>query len=205
MPSSRLFSATVFATGAVLACGTLTSPLAAKEVPGAPLDHVVIHVDSISKDTPIRIQEFSADAADMGHVKKESHRQVAQGMMKKAPALLAEELHAGLQEAGFKDVAIAKEGDTLPAKHYLITGKFTVLHPGSQQQRLWIGFGAGKSKTCIAGEVTDQAGKALAEFENCRVGTWWGGSEGEIRNDSRGTGNHLSGFMHHWAEGDYEE
>lgn len=180
-------------------------PAAAKIVPGAPLDYAVIHVDSISKSTPIRIQAFSADKADIGHVKKESHKKQAQRMMQQAPTLMAEELKVGLKEAGFNDVAVVSKGDALPPKHYLIRGDFTVLHPGSQQERLWVGFGAGKSKTCVEGKVADQAGKDLADFKNCRVGTWWGGSEGEIRNDSRGIGNHIAGFMHHWAEGDYAD
>ena len=179
---------------------------AATEVPGAPLDHVVIHVDSISKETPIRIRAFSTDQAEIGHVKKAAHREEADRMKQYAPTLLTEELGTSLRAAGFKDVAVVKSGDTLPKSCYVIDGKFTVLHPGSQQERLWIGFGAGKSKTCIAGKVTDQAGKNLAEFDNCRVGTWWGGSEGEMRDDdSRESGNHISGFMHHWAEGDYAD
>lgn len=183
----------------------ITPPVVAKIVHSAPLDYAAIHVDSISKSTPIRIQAFSADKAEIGHVKKESHREQTKRMMQNAPTLLAEELKAGLKEAGFKDVAVVKKGDSLPKTHYLIQGEFTVLHPGSQQERLWVGFGAGKSKTCVEGKVTDQASKDLADFQNCRVGTWWGGSEGEMRNDSRGSGNHISGFMHHWAEGDYAD
>lgn len=178
---------------------------AATEVHSAPLDHAVIHVDSISKETPIRIRIFSADGAEMGRVKKATHREQVERMKQHAPILMAAELASGLREAGFKDVAILEEGDPLPKPSYVIEGKFTVLHPGSQQERLWVGFGAGKSKTCIAGKVTDQTGKDLADIENCRVGTWWGGSEGEIRNDSRASGNHISGFMHHWAEGDYAD
>ena len=56
--------------------------------------------------------------------------------------------------------------------------------------------------TYFAGKVTDQTGRDLADIESRRIGTWWGGSEGEIRNNSRASGNHISGFMHHWAEGD---
>lgn len=190
---------------AVTASLAVALPVGAKIVPGAPLDYAAIHVDTISKDTPIRIRAFSADKAEMGQVKKASHREQAERMKKDAPPLMAEELEAGLREAGFKDVAIVKKGDALPETAYLLTGAFTVLHPGSQQERLWVGFGAGKSKTCMEGQVTDQTGKDLADFKNCRVGTWWGGSEGEVRNDSRANGNHLSGFMHHWAEGDYAD
>jgi len=194
----------------VLAASTLGGPavpeaVAAEEVHGAPLDHVVIHVGSISKDTPVRIQPFSAKNAEIGKVNKESHRQQAEQMKHNAPTMFTEALKTSLREAGFKDVAVVKGGEELPKAYYLIDGKFTVLHLGSQQERLWVGFGAGKSKTCVAGKVTDQAGKDLADFENCRVGTWWGGSEGEMINDSRGSGNHISGFMYHWAEGDYAE
>lgn len=204
MSKIRVVFPTVLAI-VVLACGAFAPPVAAKIVHGAPLDYAAIHVDSISKSTPIRIQVFSADKADMGNVKKASHQEQADRMKTDAPRLLAEELAAGLREAGFTDVAVVKRSDSLPPTHSLIAGHFTVLHPGSQQERLWVGFGAGKSKTCMEGKVTDQAGKDLADFQNCRVGTWWGGSEGEMRNDSRASGNHLSGFMHHWAEGDYAD
>lgn len=203
----RLIPTRLIAVGAVFVIGNVAVPAveAADQVYGAPLDHVVIHQRSISKDTPIRIRPFSAQDAEMGHVKKASHREQAEQMQREAPSLLLSELESGLRAAGFKDVAVAKKGDTLPPSCYVIDGKFTVLHPGSQQERLWIGLGAGKSKTCFAGKVTDQGGKDLADFENCRVGVWWGSSKSEMRDDSGETGNQITGFMHHWAEGDYTD
>ena len=47
------------------------------------------------------------------------------------------ELKSDPREVGFKDVEVVKKGDALPPTHYLIDGHFTVLHPGSQQERLW--------------------------------------------------------------------
>jgi len=41
------------------------------------------------------------------------------------------------------------------------SGKLTVLHPGSQSTRVWVGLGAGKSKTCVSGQITDQDGTVL--------------------------------------------
>ena len=172
---------------------------------GAPLDHVTIHVSSISKDTPVRIRPFPAANASMGHAKKAEHREQAERMKQEVPGLLLTSLVNKLKAAGFADVAVLEKDEQAPEKAYIIEGKFTVLHPGSQQERIWLGLGAGKSKTCVAGRVTDQAGKSLADFENCRVGTGWHETEHQIEEDARETGANLTGFMHHWAEGDYAD
>ena len=189
-----------------LACGVavgLAPAAAAKEVPGAPLDHVSIHVSSISKDTPVRVQAFPSTDASMGHAKKAAHQEQAKRMMKESPGLLLNSLVSKLEAAGFSDVAVLEAGAEAPSDAYVIEGEFTVLHPGSQQERIWFGLGAGKSKTCIAGKVT-QGGKTLADFQNCRVGVTWTKSEHQIEEDATETGANITGFMHHWAEGDYK-
>jgi hypothetical protein len=47
-----------------------------------------------------------------------------------------------------------------------VTGRFTKLDPGSENLRIWIGLGAGESKVCISGEVTDSGGNKLADLVN---------------------------------------
>jgi len=173
------------------------------EIPGAPLDRVVVHVASIDKDTPLRIRRFSADNADPGHVKAK-HRNEFETMKREGPEMLAGALVTSLRAAGFKDVEIIEGDEGLPASRIVIGGEFTVLHPGSQSTRVWIGLGAGKSKTCISGQITDQDGEVLAEFDHCRVGVWWGGSEEQMRDDSQQTGEHIAAFLHEWAEGEYD-
>ena len=113
------------------------------EVTHAPLDVAIIHVDTISRETPMRVREFDTDTAHLGTTK---HRSQAEDMEAVAPGRLAKEILNGLKANGFKDIAITKNGDELPASYLVIDGHFTVLNPGSATKRVLWGFGAGKTQ-----------------------------------------------------------
>ena len=78
---------------------------------GAPLDHVTIHVSSISKDTPVRIRPFPAANASIGHAKKAEHREQAERMKQEVPGLLLTSLVNKLKAAGFADVAVLEKDE----------------------------------------------------------------------------------------------
>ncbi len=84
---------------------------------------------------------------------------------------------------------------------FVIQGEFTMFDPGSQSARIMLGFGAGKSRVCISGMVTDRAGKVLARFQHCRKGTGWGKSGGELHKEARSLGYDVAAFLDGWAAG----
>ena len=182
----------------------LASPLLAqenREVKNAPLDFAMIHVAKISRVTPMRVREFDPEAADLG--KKIKHRDEALEMAKVAPGELSQELLRGLKANGFKDVAIVKEGEELPATCLVIDGNFTVLNPGSRYKRSAWGFGAGKTKVCIRGSVLDMDSKSLADFSNCRKGLGWGSATPQMSGDTVRMGDQIAQFVAEWADGRY--
>jgi len=182
--------------------GMALAPLAAasgRKIKNGPVDEATLHVDSISKETPLRVRAFSVSDADMG---KPKHRDTAKRAARHVAGLLALDLVESLREAGFRDVAFLDAGDALPSSYTLVEGAFTQLDAGSQTQRVLWGFGAGKSKVCVAGQVKDDSGKLLGDFKNCRKGLGWGSGEGQMEGDAREEGSHIAAFLSSWANGD---
>ena len=88
----------------------------------------------------------------------------------------------------------------------IIEGDFTVLNPGSKGKRYMVGFGAGKSKTCLEGKIVTPAGNVLADFDHCRsqaIGLFGGDSEAQMLKDSVKSGSRFAEFMSRWAAGGY--
>ena len=178
------------------------------EINSSPLDHLVLFQDSIDRESPIRMQPFSADKADVGKSGRHKYVDAARRMKETAPTALANALVDKLTGTGFPDVADWDESEELPDNAIIIAGEFTVLIPGSQATRYWVGFGAGRSKVCGKGEVRTAAGDTLARFDHCRVGFMGltgGESSKQMTNDAYETGSHLAAFVAHWADGDYAD
>ena len=161
------------------------------------LDKSAAYVEKISKDAPVHVHLFSTANADLGNPK---FKDTANAMAKSAPHLLASDIVNELRESGFTSVSL-DETEGKPASEALnLTGRFTVLNPGSQNLRLWIGFGAGKSKVCVEGELTDSDGAKMAEFADCRSGLGWGESGPQGDKGAVILGERIAGFLIDLAE-----
>ena len=93
----------------------------------------------------------------------------------------------------------------MPAGALVVEGKFLTLDPGSRAKRYFAGFGAGKSSVKVAGTVKDASGRALATFEQRRIGTMGmggGDSLGKLMADSRSIGEDIAKFMSKWTRGE---
>ena len=149
------------------------------------------------KTTSIHIHPFSTSEADLGNPK---FRDTAKAMAKSAPHLLAADIVESLRGAGFTSVTLDESEGIIPPDTLNVTGRFTKLDPGSQNLRVWIGFGAGESKVCISGEVTDSSGNKLANFADCRNGLGWGSSEPQVDQGADILGERVAGFLIDWAD-----
>ncbi len=172
-----------------------------RKVQHGPVDYAVVHVDRIARDTPVRIRDFSVERAHLGNPK---HRDVSEKVAAAAPHLLSADLLEALRARGFTDVAPAGEGDS-EGPVLVIEGRFTMLDPGSQAARIMLGFGAGKSRVCVSGDVVDASGTVLATFEHCRKGTGWGDSGGELTKEASSLGEDIAAFLDAWASGRYAD
>ena len=159
---------------------------------GGKMDSQRVYDGELSKGDAIHIHLFSTTGADLG---KPKFRDTATAMSKSAPHLLATDVVETLRIAGFTAVTLDEtEGDRSP-KAINVTGRFTKLDPGSENMRVWIGLGAGESKVCIAGEVTDSDGNKLADFADCRNGLGWGASGPQGDKGAEILGTRLARFI----------
>ncbi len=111
-------------------------------------NNVLIYSEEMSTKTPIHVHLFSTSETDLG---RESSTDTTNAMVKSAPHLLAVDIVDRLRQSGFTQVTL-DESTGKPSDNALnLIGRFTILNPGSQNLRLWIGFGAGKSKVCVEG------------------------------------------------------
>jgi hypothetical protein len=174
------------------------------------LDKIELFVASLEKpgDLTIVIKPFDTSGTNLGtggKDGKEARQQEAKTMQNEGPRVLAERLAATLTESkSFKQVQVAKDGDTVPPGGVVIEGKFVTLDPGSRAKRYFAGFGAGKSSVEVTGAVKDANGKTLATFEQRRVGAMGmggGDSLGKLMSDSKDIGEDIGKFMTKWATG----
>jgi hypothetical protein len=62
------------------------------------------------------------------------------------------------------------DSEIMSGKVLILTGKITEINPGSRAARIWIGFGAGKSRVEIEGEIVDaKTQKTLLKFKQARA------------------------------------
>ena len=166
----------------------------------AAVDSAAVSEYRIARDSPLHVQLFDSAHADLGSPK---HRDTAELLARSAPHLLAVDIVESLRDAGFSNIVLDEEAATSSQKNLTLTGSFTDLNPGSQAARAWIGFGAGKSKVCIEGRVSDSSGDVLAEFSHCRKGLGWGDSSAQMASSAVRVGDSIATFLTEWANGDY--
>lgn len=161
------------------------------------MDYVAIHSGLLTKESAIHIHPFTTAEADLG---KPKFRDTAIAMAKSAPHLLATDIVETLRDSGFNSVTLDESNAARSADVISVTGRFTKLDPGSQNLRVWIGFGAGESQVCISGKASDPAGKTLAEFADCRGGLGWGKSGPQGEESAEILGARVASFLIKWAE-----
>ena len=130
---------------------------------------------------------------------KDNPIDTAQAMAKSAPHLLASDIVAALRNSGFSAVTLDESEGEPAADAMNLTGHFTKLDPGSQNLRLWIGFGAGESKVCVSGQLTDAKGKKLGDFADCRNGLGWGASGPQGDKGALILGDRIAKFLIDWS------
>ncbi|MCP4201227.1 MAG: DUF4410 domain-containing protein [bacterium] len=198
---------TLFLVLPVFASNSASNTEQGRVVDGEILDHAVIYQGSISKDQPIRVRLFASENADVGKTGKKKYSHIAIMMKQTAPTALLTQCLEGLREGSFADVAELKREDDPPKNALVIDGEFTMLNPGSQAKRYFVGMGAGRSKICVKGHVA-RAEDVLLEFEHCRIGAvglFGGNAAKQMNTDSLRTGGRVAEFMVEWARGAYAE
>lgn len=161
------------------------------------LDKSKTYAEQLSKSSAIHVHLFSTSEANLGNQK---FRDTANAMSKSAPHLLATDIVGALRHSGFTAVTLDETVGEPSEDALNLTGRFTQLNPGSQNLRLWIGFGAGKSKVCIEGELTDKSGVKLADFSDCRSGLGWGSSAPQGDKGAVILGEEVAKFLADWAK-----
>jgi len=161
------------------------------------MDSKNVYAGDLSKESAIHVHPFSTADADLGSPK---FQDTAMAMAKSAPHLLATDIVETLRNAGFIAVTLDESQVDRSPDAINVTGRFTKLDPGSQNLRIWIGLGAGESKVCISGEVTDSNGEKLADFADCRNGLGWGASGLQGEKGAEILGERVARFLIDWAD-----
>ncbi len=179
---------TFFATAPVL--------LADWSVRGDPVDHAELKAPKIAAGSTIYVMDFSTADANLGTFK---HKNTAERLVSIIPHLLAIDLVEELRNYGFD--AVLDSGEPIPDGSLVLAGRFTDLDPGSQSARVWIGFGAGRSRVCIEGEVTE-AQSSLGEFSHCRAGIGWGESDQQVATNADRMAEQVAELFARWSSGE---
>ena len=172
--------------------------LADWSVRGDPVDHANLKVPKIAPGSTIYVKEFSTADANLS---KSRHKDTAERLVSVIPHLLAIDLVEELRSDGFD--ALLDSGEPIPDGSLVLAGRFTDLDPGSQSARVWIGFGAGKSRVCIEGEVTD-AQSSLGEFSHCRAGIGWGESDQQVATSADRMAEQVAELLARWSSGNLQ-
>jgi len=164
------------------------------------VDSATLKIDQISRQLPFHVRLFDVTQADLGNPK---HRDTAEMLARTAPHLLAVDIVNSLRQAGFNNVILDEVSESESESVLILTGRFTQLNPGSQAARAWIGFGAGRSKVCIDGNISNEAGMELGSFVHCRKGLGWGESGNQMEQSTVRVGDSVAQFLTAWADGHY--
>ena len=152
---------------------------------------------AISKDSPVHVHLFSIEETDLGDPQ---YIDTAKTMAASAPHLLATDIVMRLRAAGFTKVTLDASENQGEEHSYNIQGKFTVLEPGSQDLRRWIGFGAGKSKVGVEGSLSDATGAAIGSFSDCDSGLGWGKSAPQMKEEASTIGDAIGNIIVSWSK-----
>ena len=181
-----------------------------KTIEGGALDNIQLFVATLGQgqDLTVVIKPFDASAADLGtggKDGKDTRQQESKTMQNEGPRMLAERFVATLEKSGpFKSVRLLND-EAVPDGALVVEGRFVTIDPGSRTKRYFAGFGAGKSSVKVVGTVKDTTGRALATFDQRRIGTMGmggGDSLGKLMSDARSIGEDIAKFLAKWARGE---
>ena len=102
--------------------------------------------------------------------KKDNTYEPVTKVLEKVTDIFLEGVKKGL--AGKLQVASEKEAPPKESSKgvLLVSGEVVEMNPGSRAARYWVGFGAGKSRVEVRGEVTDAAtGAVLLKFTHAKA------------------------------------
>jgi len=188
--------------GTMIVIGTNSSAFAADtiEINGAAVDHASLGVPAIDSNARLQVHTFNSSHAKLGQA---THSDTAQRAASAVPHLLAADLVEALRARGFADVILDDAESDSAEPQMLLHGRFTEINPGSQATRVWIGFGAGESKVCVDGVLSDRGGQQLGYFAHCAKGLGWGGSDDHLDQDASRISDSIATFLAGWAQGVY--
>lgn len=150
------------------------------------------YISSIDKATPIHIELFSTEGAELDITPDED---TSLAVAKAAPQLLAADIVHTLRASGFEMVTLQSAGVTQPSGALVLSGRFTMLDSGSQAARIWLGFGMGQSQVCVEGRLVNATGKTVCDFKDCAGGIGWGESAPQLENESHTLGEKIGHFI----------
>jgi len=153
-----------------------------------PIKYGKLSVSSVPKSTPIHIHPFNTNQINFDS-------DTVRTMAKSAPHLLAADIVYTLRNAGFTNVTLDETKSGASEKSMSLVGSFTKLNPGSQNLRLWIGFGAGESEVCVEGKLKDTQGKVVGTLSHCENGIGWGDSMAQVENEAKTIGEKIGAFV----------
>ncbi len=152
------------------------------------LDTSSLSVSGISKASAIHVHQFTTNRINLDS-------DTSQSMANSAPHLLASDIVYTLRAAGFTNVTLDESAGGAKPGSINLVGAFTKLNPGSQNLRVWIGFGAGESEVCIEGKLNDAQGKMMGSFNHCESGIGWGESGPQLENETKTMGEKIGLFV----------
>lgn len=187
---------------ALVLVGTTARGADTIEINDVDVDHASLRVPAIARNASFTINAFDISQADLGNAK---HRDTAERAAASVPHLLAVDIVESLRAAGFSDVHLGDGDPTSNISELNLHGRFTKIDPGSQAARTWIGFGAGESKVCVDGVISDRSGTQLGYFSHCSKGLGWGDSDGQLDKNAVRTGQSIADFLRAWTSDEFAD
>lgn len=166
------------------------------------LDSIRLAADPPSGDESVVIHPFDSSSADLGtggEGGKPKRVEAARRIQQEGPEILSKAFVAKLSQLGtFTEVR--DHGDA----GIIVSGRFTILDPGSRAKRYFAGYGAGRGRMEIEGTVKDSSGNLLARFRQKRLtvmGVGGGEYNRKFRADCKRLGEDIAEFFDAWVKG----
>lgn len=172
------------------------------EIHDQAVNRASLSVATISRDAGLTINTFDISQVDLRNAK---HRDTAERAAASVPQLLAVDITESLRDAGFSSVVLAGRGEAKSISELNLHGRFTKIDPGSQAAQAWLGVGAGESKVCVDGVISDHSGTQLGYFSHCSKGLGWGESDARQDQDATRIGQSIATFLFEWSQGKFAD
>ena len=198
---SRYWMAALFAVMTAFALSP-ASGQAGTRIEDGILDSISLSANAPGRDQSVVIKPFDTAGADLGTGEeggKEKRVEAVKTVQEEGPKILADAFVAKLSSLGaFKKVSGSGSAGIV------VSGRFTIIDPGSRAKRYFAGFGAGKGRLEVEGTVKDSSGQLLATFRQKRLtvmGVAGGDYEKKLRSDCERLGEDIAEFLDAWARG----